>query len=116
MSPTPQIHADMIKAWADGYDIEAFNPERQQWVLCPVPGWFADIEYRARPGVLERAKEPVFREYFVNVAPDVFNEEYVELANHNADDRYNLRLLFCDDELVDAEVVGGDASDEDAPW
>lgn len=113
---TPKLHADMIKAWADGYGIEAYNPERGQWISVPEPGWFDDIEYRVRPGEMESPNEPVFREYFVNVAPDVFNEDYVDLANHNADACYNLRLLFCDDELVDAEVVGGDASDEDAPW
>jgi hypothetical protein len=113
---TPKLHADMIKAWADGYGIEAYNPERGQWISVPEPGWFDDIEYRVRPGEIEHHKEPIFREYFVNVAPDVFNEEYVDLANDNFGGRYNLRLLFCDEELVEANIIGGDVSDEDAPW
>ena len=50
---TPKLHAEMIKAWADGYGIEAYNPERGQWISVPEPGWFDDIEYRVRPGTLE---------------------------------------------------------------
>lgn len=45
----PHKHAELIKAWADGLQIEAFNPEHQKWIATSNPGWFLDIEYRVKP-------------------------------------------------------------------
>jgi len=112
MSTTPRIHAEMIKAWADGYQIESFNTEHQQWFLNPDPNWSPDVEYRVRPGVLEPVrKEPVIAEYVVRVEQDPLNPECVDLFNDDDLNSYNLRLLFRDDVLVEATVI-----DEDAPW
>jgi hypothetical protein len=113
---TPKLHADMIKAWADGYGIEAYNPERGQWISVPEPGWFDDIEYRVRPGEMERPKEPLFAEYVVRVEQDPLHLEFVDLFNQDDAENYNLRLLFCDDKLVDASVIATGESDEDSPW
>ena len=109
----PKIHAEMIKAWADGYGIEAYNPERGQWISVPEPGWFDDIEYRVKPGEMEENKEPLFREYVVRVEEDPFGEGRVDLHNHSSENNYNLRLLFCDEELIEAALL---SDDEDAPW
>ena len=117
MSTTPRIHAEMIKAWADGYQIESFNTEHQEWFLNPDPNWSPDVEYRVRPGVLEsKRKEPVFAEYFVRVERDPLEPDYVDLFNSDDLNQYNLRLLFCDDVLVDASVIAVDQTDEDSPW
>lgn len=45
----PQKHSAIIKAWADGRTIQAFNREYQRWTDTSNPGWFADIEYRIKP-------------------------------------------------------------------
>jgi hypothetical protein len=112
MSANPRIHAEMIKAWADGYQIESFNTEHQEWFLNPDPNWSPDVEYRVRPGVLEPThKEPEFAEYVVRVEQDPLEPNYVDLFNSDDLNEYNLRLLFRDDVLVEATVI-----DEDAPW
>ena len=106
---TPKIHADMIKAWADGYGIEAYNPERGQWISVPEPGWFDDIEYRVRPGEME-TPEPTWACYDVRVEPDPFDDDRVDLDNHP--ENCNLRLEFKGGKLVSAELI----EDEDTPW
>lgn len=114
MSTTPRIHAEMIKAWADGYQIESFNTEHQDWFLNLDPNWSPDVEYRVRPGVIKAAPKTQFREYTVRVEIDPFDEDRVDLYNQDSDLAYNLRLLFCDDVLVD---VGLEPSvDGEEPW
>jgi hypothetical protein len=109
---TPHKHAEIIKAWADGYQVEAYNPERDTWITVKEPGWFADIEYRIRPGVMVRPPVPKMASYDVRVELDPFDEDLVDFWNHC--DTYNLRLVFKDERLVKAFVI--DDCDEDAPW
>ena len=44
--PTPRIHAEVIKAWADGADIE--YKEDGHWFLIDTPTWQGATEYRVR--------------------------------------------------------------------
>jgi len=107
----PHKHAEIIKAWAEGYAIEAYNPERDTWISVAEPGWFNDIEYRVKPGVIE-PREPKFEEYVVRVDQDLFDDDNVELTNECANyEHYNLKLLFKDGELHSAEVMN-----EECPW
>ncbi len=51
----PRKHAEVIKAWADGAEIEYLNIEGK-WVLCEGnPSWYNSDEYRVKP-------EEVFRQ------------------------------------------------------
>lgn len=114
MTTVPRIHAEFIKAWAEGYDIEAYNPERDAWIVCPEPGWFADIEYRVRPGTMEPI-EPRFDSYEVRIDQDLFDEDLLDLTNDCSNpNHYNLRLLFKDGELYGSEVIQRD--EDDLPW
>ncbi len=45
----PHKHAELIKAWADGAEIERFSITNQQWRLDPSPSWEHHIEYRIKP-------------------------------------------------------------------
>jgi hypothetical protein len=111
MTTVPRIHAEFIKAWADGYDIEAYNPERDAWIICPEPGWFPDIEYRVRPGVIEKPKSK-YDEYVVRVDQDPFDDDNLDITQECADyEHYNLKLLFKNGKLVQADIM-----DEETPW
>ena len=44
--PTPRIHAEVIKAWADGAEIE--YKEDGHWFLIDKPTWQGATEYRVR--------------------------------------------------------------------
>lgn len=113
-------HSEMIKAWADGYEIEAFNPERQTWVSTPEPGWFDDIEYRVKPRTI-RAPRVVKRYAQIEVNP--FSDE-LELTEPNLGmdsvGALNVVMTFENDTLVDIDMVettfNEDSDEEPLPW
>ena len=45
---TPHKHAELIKAWADGAEIEAYAGS-SSWVTIRSPGWYSDTKYRIKP-------------------------------------------------------------------
>lgn len=45
---TPHKHAEMIKAWADGAEIEGRNSAIGPWHLMDPPNWNPYCEYRIR--------------------------------------------------------------------
>jgi hypothetical protein len=44
----PHKHAELIKAWADGAEIEAYAGS-SSWVTIPSPEWYSDTKYRIKP-------------------------------------------------------------------
>lgn len=46
---TPHKHAVLIKAWADGAEIELKSKVHQGWVHVDKPCWRDDFEYRIKP-------------------------------------------------------------------
>lgn len=50
-------HAELIKAWADGAQIEVKHPLNSSWFDANPPSWDLDYEYRIKP----EEKKPVVR-------------------------------------------------------
>lgn len=47
---TPHVHAEVIKAWADGAEIQWRQNKSQAWQDCGVaPNWSVNTMYRVRP-------------------------------------------------------------------
>lgn len=46
---TPHVHAAIIKAWADGAEIECFHKVKSTWMAVGGPIWLTDNEYRVKP-------------------------------------------------------------------
>jgi hypothetical protein len=42
-------HAEVIKAWVDGAEIEAFDHHIKKWFVVKHPIWESDMEYRVKP-------------------------------------------------------------------
>ena len=42
-------HAELIKAWADGVEIQFLSSARGGWVDAPNPTWWTDTIYRIKP-------------------------------------------------------------------
>lgn len=42
-------HSEIIKAWADGAEIQYRAPGSGVWKDCPEPAWVSDYEYRVKP-------------------------------------------------------------------
>ena len=102
-------HSEMIKAWAEGYEIEAFNPEKQIWVSTPEPGWFDDIEYRVKPGEIRR---PRITEIYAQIELNPFSGEPEMFTGER---RSNVVMRFENDDLVSIDMVG-DPDEEPLPW
>lgn len=46
---TPHVHAEVIKAWADGKPIEWRENPSEDWQLIKDPSFVEDFEYRVKP-------------------------------------------------------------------
>ncbi len=57
----PHKHAELIKAWADGAEIEYYEDFYGSWKPACSPAWIEDIEYRIKPHV---EKKFIFAQYF----------------------------------------------------
>lgn len=45
----PHKHAEVIKAWADGAEIECWDRDFPEWIDSPFPNWCSYLEYRVKP-------------------------------------------------------------------
>jgi hypothetical protein len=46
-APIPHVHAEVIKAWAEGAKIEFRADKKSEWCLCN-PTWNVEWEYRIK--------------------------------------------------------------------
>ena len=104
-------HAETIKAWADGAEIEVKHPSNGSWWDAKPPAWDLNYEYRIKP-----EPKPDLKLYF-EVAkytsekdkPFLFlHRECMNPENNRIDSiSQNLRLIFDGEtgELKSAEVL-----------
>ena len=45
----PHVHAELIKAWADGHEIQYYDSFNSTWVDTPTPDWITGWRYRIKP-------------------------------------------------------------------
>ena len=83
-------HAELIKAWADGAEIEVFD--KKAWRESKFPSWNDDLSYRIKP-------EPV------KVVRYLLVDNAFTLHGFCGEHIANLRLTLIDNELVAAEVL-----------
>lgn len=46
---TPHVHADLIKQWADGAEIEVYWDSDKMWSRTETPLWVETVKYRVKP-------------------------------------------------------------------
>lgn len=95
----PHKHADLIKAWADGAEIEYLNVGANSvWAVAKSPRWDGQGEYRIKP----EPKPDVVEKYFAN---GYTKYGCVRVAEHWK--RENLKLTFDGEtgKLKAAEVI-----------
>lgn len=90
-------HAELIKVWADGAEIEVYNQESGIWRDCPTPSWLDFSEYRIKP----EPKPDLVRYVACNVWFDGYD---VSSSKYEGD---NLKLTFDGEtgKLKTAEVL-----------
>ena len=57
-------HAELIKAWADGAQIEWYDECQSQYFNCTNPNWGDNTEYRIKPKWEKRQEFPLFYERY----------------------------------------------------
>ena len=75
---TPHKHAELIKAWADGAEIEARQGDGTTWVTVDAPSWSIHGTYRIKP-------EP---------KPDVVEYRQESPYDKSTPAEFNLALFF----------------------
>jgi hypothetical protein len=85
---TPRKHADLIKSWADGADIQVRigNNPLSEWSDAPDPTWQQCYEYRIKPEkkviryrrYLQKSRD----EYDVLLYDDRFTMHIEDVENH----------------------------------
>jgi hypothetical protein len=98
----PHPHAELIKAWADGAEIEQRNTLKWGgrtgfFAVEGNPSWDPDTEYRIKPS--EPVEEVFYARYEVKA---FFSVRGIDSTQHHTD---NLKLTFIDNKLVKAEVL-----------
>jgi hypothetical protein len=43
------VHCELIKAWADGKEIDFYDVDSNKWLTCEKPAWNKNIRYRIKP-------------------------------------------------------------------
>ena len=80
-------HVTLIKAWADGAQIEKFCQRTKKWVVTDHPTWAEDTEYRIRKAVIFAERRIV-----IDVGTGLLNAK---------NDNPNVRFCFtADGELI----------------
>ena len=94
----PHKHADLIKAWADGAEIEVKSEHTcHKWELHKNPAWVEGHEYRIKP----EPKPVSIYTYHVQWGPRTNTPHWHQSALHN------LKLTFDGEtgKLKSAEVI-----------
>lgn len=88
---TPHKHAELIKAWADGAEIERYSTIDNEWVHAQIPYWKEDYGFRIKP-------EP---------KPDIVRYGVALYWGRNAQDGDNIKATFDGEtgKLKSAEVI-----------
>ena len=92
-------HAELIKAWADGAEIEYWTGVR--WLKSDSPSWLEEKQYRIKPEPKPEPKPDLVRYVACNVWFDGYD---VSSSKYEGD---NLKLTFDGEtgKLISAEVL-----------
>jgi hypothetical protein len=94
----PHKHAELIKAWADGAEIEMYFPFHDKWEVTKTPFWDWDCTFRIKP-------KPDVETYLTKVGGQ-WIEGNSRLMREGAP--YHMLKLICDSEtgkLKSSEVL-----------
>lgn len=86
-------HAELIKAWADGAEIEYRYTAYEEWASINTPTWMEDFEYRIKPESVKVVRYLLIDNSFTLHC-------FVEKQKNS-----NLKLTLIDNVLVEAEVL-----------
>lgn len=105
----PHKHAECIKAWADGAEIETRHDETFGWVLVMEPHWYFDKEYRIKhqPVIVKKYTYYDRIEKYVDMKIDL-NEMTPQVWYDSASPTMGgmLEWTFTDGKLTSVTIIG----------
>jgi hypothetical protein len=100
-------HAELIKAWANGAEIECYCRFTSRWFYKPNPNWSESLEYRIKPKPKweKRQEVPLFYERYDCYIPQKVHDfdtiqQFVEEFETDFDDQ-NFMIVKEDEEVYD---------------
>lgn len=102
----PHKHAEIIKAWADGAQIQYKNEDMVFWEDMPVcnPNWFESVDYR-----IKRDPKPDVIKYFSLESHPVLGLRFSDCSRLVLENVNNLIKVTFDNEsctIKNVEVIG----------
>ena len=94
----PHKHAEIIKAWADGAEVEFRSSCTSSWWPTTTPTWDSHYEYRVK------VEEEVLITR-VTLHKGRLTYPYLSTNSDPTNDQKNLKLTFTDGKLTAAEVI-----------
>jgi hypothetical protein len=116
----PHVHAEVIKAWADGAEIEYFSKSSEKWfaVVNNDPFWSLNEKYRVKPKVTHKIGN-IYKFYDgtdqMLVCSSSFQVVMVSISGSlrgcRADDSAKVEDIWKITEEEFKDIVGGNPSD-----
>ena len=99
----PHKHAELIKAWADGAEIERYDHEDKDWLDDEQPIWYEADEYRIKPG----SKTDIVKAFMLESHPFGGLRFYDATGFSREKDEQRIQVTFDGEtgELKDAKVL-----------
>lgn len=105
---TPHKHAELIKAWADGAQIEFYDTRfsEHKWKLCGgTPLWDQDVKFRIKPKPDFNQTMDVYMNKMYQHYPDGLTERRLMIDNFSLLGTMNLTFDGATGRLKSAEVL-----------
>jgi hypothetical protein len=102
----PHKHAEVIKAWADGAEVQTRSDSYHDWYDIDLPVWYPSHQYRVKP-------EPVITKMYMHydnierkVATNTFDCSQVPQVMHSnkRDLLDHIEFTFTDGKLTNVEM------------
>lgn len=98
---TPHVHAETIKAWADGKPVEWRKHPSKDWLVVENPGFLKEHEYRIKPEeVVDYALV-----YANGVVAGQFYPSTDDINTFTRASNYDFRQGFVKRTLIDGKVI-----------
>ena len=98
------IHAELIKQWADGAEIE-YSTDGITWRLAPTPMWFTDAFYRLK-------QDRVFRYgWLFRLNNDTIKPS--EIWHNKPTSTTNVMATFVGNQLIDIQMYNPEEDEND---
>jgi hypothetical protein len=102
----PHVHAEVIKAWADGAEIEV-RLKDGEWELCNQPLWWGHHKYRVKPQPVIKKMRMHYDSIEKKVAASGFDGMNVpqQMWTENRAMGAHLEFTFTDGKLTSVEII-----------